>query len=130
MQVLFDIFDIFSAGKRTNTTIPAAAYIKVERWRERIAIYSPVRRIRTTGVWTAKYLRSQGDVIMKYFMINARSYTQAEKARLFLARNGIKSTVERTTGRGGCVFSLKIYGDRQEVCPMLARIGLSCDIPR
>ena len=74
--------------------------------------------------------RSQGDVVMKYFMINARSYTQAEKARLFLARNGIKSTVERTTGRGGCSFSLKIYGDRQEVCPLLARIGVSCDIPR
>ena len=36
---------------------------------------------------------------MKYFIINTRSMTQAEKIRLYLAGNGIKSTVERVTGR-------------------------------
>ena len=66
---------------------------------------------------------------MNYFIINIRSMTQAEKARLFLARNGIKSIIRRTTGRNGCVFMLKIYGDRETVCPLLSRVGISCDLP-
>ena len=56
--------------------------------------------------------------------------TQAEKIRLYLAGNGIKSTVERVTGRGGCPFVLKIFGDRETVCPLLLKIGVSCGIPR
>lgn len=67
---------------------------------------------------------------MNYFTINARSMTQAEKIRLYLAGNGIKSTVERVTGRGGCTFILKIYGGRETVCPLLLKIGVSCGIPR
>lgn len=67
---------------------------------------------------------------MKYFIINLRSMTQAERARLFLSKNGIKSTVERTVGRGGCSFTLKIFGDREAVCPLLSKIGISCGIPR
>ncbi len=67
---------------------------------------------------------------MKYFIINVRSMTQAEKARLFLSRNGIKSSVERTVGRGGCSFSLKIFGNSEAVCPLLSKIGISCGIPR
>lgn len=67
---------------------------------------------------------------MNFFIINARSMTQAEKARLFLARNGIRSVVQRTTGKNGCMFTLKIFGDEKSVCPMLSRVGISCDIPR
>ena len=67
---------------------------------------------------------------MKYFIINTKSMTQAEKARLYLANNGIKSTVERTTGKGGCGFALKIYGEKGAVCPLLEQIGISCGIPR
>lgn len=67
---------------------------------------------------------------MKYFIINSRSMTQAEKARLYLAKNGIKSTVERTSGKGGCGFALKIYGERSTVCPLLEQIGISCGLPR
>ena len=67
---------------------------------------------------------------MKYFIINTRSMTQAEKIRLYLAGNGIKSTVERVTGRGGCTFVLKIFVDRETVCPLLLKIGVSCGIPR
>lgn len=67
---------------------------------------------------------------MKYFIINTRSMTQAEKIRLYLAGNEIKSTVERVTGRGGCTFVLKIFGDRETVCPLLLKIGVSCGIPR
>lgn len=63
---------------------------------------------------------------MKYFIINTRSMTQAEKIRLYLAGNGIKSTVERVTGRGGCTFVLKIFGDRETVCPLLLKTGVSC----
>lgn len=67
---------------------------------------------------------------MKYFIINLKSMTQAEKARLFLSRKGIESKVERTVGRGGCSFSLKIFGESNTVCPMLSKIGISCGIPR
>lgn len=67
---------------------------------------------------------------MNFFIINARSMTQAEKARLFLARNGIRSVVQRTTRKNGCMFTLKIFGDEKAVCPMLSRVGISCDIPR
>lgn len=65
---------------------------------------------------------------MNYFTINAKSMTQAEKVRRFLLRNGIKCTTERVTGRGGCGFLLKIYGDRTRVCPLLSQVGISCDI--
>lgn len=67
---------------------------------------------------------------MKYFIINLKSMTQAEKARLYLAKHGIKSTVERTTGKGGCGFALRIFGEKSAVCPMLEQVGISCGIPR
>ena len=35
-----------------------------------------------------------------------------------------------TVGRGGCTFVLKIFGDRETVCPLLLKIGVSCGIPR
>ncbi len=64
---------------------------------------------------------------MNFFIINTKSSTQAEKARAFLAKNGIKSTVERTFGgRGGCGFALKIYGEREKVCALLPKIGINC----
>lgn len=70
----------------------------------------------------------QGETALKYFIINVKSMTQAEKARLFLARHGIKSAVQRTTGRGGCSFTLRIYGEPGQVCPLLSQAGVSCDI--
>ena len=66
---------------------------------------------------------------MNYFIINLKSMTQAEKARLHLLKHGIKCTVERTAGKGGCGFTLKIFGERRTVCPLLAQTGISCDIP-
>lgn len=66
---------------------------------------------------------------MNFFTLKVKSMTQAEKARLFLLRNGIKCTAERVTGRGGCGFALKIYGDKARVCPLLSQVGISCDIP-
>ncbi len=65
---------------------------------------------------------------MNYFIINAKSMTQAEKARLHLEKKGIKSVVQRTTGRNGCSFTLKIIGDKRVVCPLLSQVGISCDI--
>ena len=67
---------------------------------------------------------------MNGFTINMRNFTQAEKARAFLARSGIKSIVRRTTGRGGCTFSLMVAGgaDKNEVCRLLTQIGVNCDI--
>ncbi len=66
---------------------------------------------------------------MNFFIINTKSSTQAEKARAFLAKNGIRSVVEKTFGNGGyngCGFALKIYGERGTVCPLLSKIGISC----
>ena len=67
---------------------------------------------------------------MKYFIINTRSITQAEKARRLLEREGIRSIVERAFGKNGCGFSLRIFGNRTEVCALLSQAGISCDIPR
>lgn len=70
---------------------------------------------------------------MNSFNIYMRSFTQAEKARSFLAGNGIRSIVERGyAGAGrGCGFSLRVFegkADRNEVCRLLARININCDI--
>lgn len=67
---------------------------------------------------------------MNYFTINTKSITQAEKARRFLLRSGIKSAVERATGASGCGFRLKIYGERNYCCKLLAKAGINCDLPR
>ncbi len=63
---------------------------------------------------------------MNFFDINTESRTRAEKARLHLSRSGIRSTVIRTTGKGGCRFSLRIYSDRDKVRPILGGIGIHC----
>ena len=63
---------------------------------------------------------------MNFFDINVESRTRAEKAKVLLMRNNIRSTVLRTTGRGGCRFSLRIFSDRETACPILSRSGISC----
>lgn len=64
------------------------------------------------------------------FYIKMKSATQAEKARVFLMRNAIRSKTERITGKGGCSFRLWVWGDRKgEVCSLLSDIGISCDLP-
>lgn len=68
---------------------------------------------------------------MKSFTIKMQSFTQAEKARAFLAKKGIKSIVQRTTGRGGCSFTLKITSagrSADEICRLLSQIGVGCDL--
>ena len=63
---------------------------------------------------------------MNFFDINLESRTRAEKARMLLMKNQIRSTVIRTTGTGGCRFSLRIFADRGTACPILRGIGISC----
>ncbi|MGN0648902.1 MAG: hypothetical protein ACI4KM_00550 [Oscillospiraceae bacterium] len=64
------------------------------------------------------------------FYIKMKSATQAEKARVFLMRNGIRSSAERVAGKGGCSFRLRVFSDRKgEVCSLLSDIGISCDLP-
>ena len=65
---------------------------------------------------------------MNSFTINMRSSTQAQKARAYLAKMGIRGTVERVSGKGGCRFSLRVNGNRGEVCALLSSIGIPCDI--
>ena len=67
--------------------------------------------------------------------IYVRSFTQAQKARDFLSRRGIRCMIERTQTRGkGCGFMLHITGShggtisREEVCSLLGEIGIDCDI--
>lgn len=63
------------------------------------------------------------------FYIKMKSATQAEKARVFLMRNGIRSSAERVAGKGGCTFRLRVMSDSTgEVCRLLSTIGISCDI--
>ncbi len=68
---------------------------------------------------------------MDSFTINMKNQTQAQKARMLLARKGIRSIVEHTHRRGqGCSFALKVYGGRKEVCMLLGAAGIPCDISR
>ena len=63
--------------------------------------------------------------------IYIKSFTQAQKAREYLARHRIRSIIERTHTRGqGCGFELRISGDadRDKVCALLADIGVSCGL--
>ncbi len=65
------------------------------------------------------------------FNIYMKSFTQAEKARAFLAENRIRSIVKRGFGSGGCGFSLVVTdnsANRDRVCGLLRNIGISCDI--
>lgn len=66
---------------------------------------------------------------MNSFTINMRNQTQALKARSMLARMGIRSMVERTHGRNGCMFRLRVFtGRKGEVCALLSKAGIPCDI--
>lgn len=65
---------------------------------------------------------------MNSFNINMKSSTQAYKARSVLARGGFRSVVERTHGKNGCSFALRVYGNRGEVCALLSAAGIPCDI--
>lgn len=62
-----------------------------------------------------------------------KSFTAANRALKFLQKNGIRCTMERSFGREGCGFVLKITdknANKAEVCALLSSIGVPCDIPR
>lgn len=64
-------------------------------------------------------------------IIYIKSFTQAQKALAFLQRHGIRCIVERSFGKAGCGFALKITdknADRAEVCALLGSIGVRCDL--
>lgn len=66
-------------------------------------------------------------------IIYIKSFTQAQKALAFLQRHGIRCIVERSFGKAGCGFALKITDknvDRAEVCALLGSIGVRCDLSR
>lgn len=66
---------------------------------------------------------------MDSFIINMKNQTQAHKARMLLAKKGIRSTVERTHRRGqGCSFALRVFAGRREACLLLSTAGIPCDI--
>ncbi len=65
------------------------------------------------------------------FNIYMKSFTQAEKARAFLAKHRIQSIVKRSFGGAGCSFSLQVTdrsANRDRVCDLLRSIGISCDL--
>lgn len=66
------------------------------------------------------------------FTVNIKSFTAASRALKFLQKNGVRCTLERSFGREGCGFALKITDNstnKAEVCAMLSSIGVPCDIP-
>ncbi len=66
---------------------------------------------------------------MDSFIINMKNQTQAQKARMLLAKKGIRSTVERSHHRGqGCSFALRVYAPKREACLLLNVSGIPCDI--
>lgn len=65
------------------------------------------------------------------FQINIKSFTKAQKAMNFLQRHGIRCGVERSFGRGGCGFVLKVTDKnavKAEVCALLGSIGVDCGL--
>ncbi len=63
--------------------------------------------------------------------IYIKSFTQAQKARNYLAQHDVRCMIERTQNRGqGCGFALNIMGSvsREKVCALLAEIGVSCGL--
>lgn len=60
-----------------------------------------------------------------------KSFTQAQRALKLLQIHGIRCKVDRSYGRAGCGFALKVIdknADKAEVCALLTSIGVSCDI--
>lgn len=65
------------------------------------------------------------------FQINIKSLTKAQKAMNFLQKHGIRCSVERSFGRGGCGFVLKVTdknAGKAEVCALLGSIGVDCGL--
>ncbi len=66
------------------------------------------------------------------FSIDIKSFTQAQKAAMFLQKHGIRCIVERAFARGsGCSFRVKVTGrgvDKREVCALLNDIGIDCGL--
>ncbi len=64
------------------------------------------------------------------YSIYIKSFTTAQKAHNFLMKHNIRSMIIRSTSKKyGCGFALKISGaDRAEVCALLRKIGVSCDL--
>ena len=94
--------------------------------------YNNVAGAPRNGAYAA--LCKGADSNMKNMTVYIKSFTHAEKARGHLARHGIRSVIERTSGGGrGCGFILKIWlnsVEPAEVCALLGQIGIACDIPR
>ncbi len=66
---------------------------------------------------------------MDSFIINMKNQTQAQKARMLLAKKGIRSNVERTHRLGqGCSFALRVFAPKREACLLLNASGIPCDI--
>lgn len=65
------------------------------------------------------------------YQINIKSFTQAQKAMNYLLRHGIRCSVERSFGKGGCGFALKVTdknAGKAEVCALLGSIGVDCGL--
>ena len=62
-----------------------------------------------------------------------KTFTAAKRGLKFLQKNGIRCTMERSFGREGCGFALKISDqktNKAEVCALLSSVGVSCDLSR
>ena len=66
------------------------------------------------------------------YSIYIKSFTSAQKARNLLYQHNIRSMIMHASNKKlGCGFALKITdsrADKAEVCALLKRIGVSCDI--
>ena len=66
------------------------------------------------------------------FSVDIKSFTQAQKAAMFLQKHGIHCIVERAFARGsGCGFRLKVTergADKRKICALLNNIGIDCGL--
>lgn len=63
--------------------------------------------------------------------VNIKSFTAAQKALKFLQKHGIRCVLERSLGKGGCGFVLKITdknANKAEVCALLNSVGVPCGL--
>ncbi len=64
---------------------------------------------------------------MKNVIIPIGSYTAAKRASRYLARNGVRTSVEKISSSPyGCAFGLRTDAPVSYVCEMLEDIGIRC----
>ncbi|MCM1299041.1 MAG: hypothetical protein NC203_05595 [Firmicutes bacterium] len=62
---------------------------------------------------------------METWLLTVKSYTEAMKGKSFLQSLNINSSVEKTGGRGGCTYAIRIKGSPERASRLLGTVGVN-----